>query len=340
MSKKEFKSQIKSLRGNKFLIEYIHPFTQKRVRNRFKTYREAVAYQKELEHQYKEHPENPYLDMKLSNLINLHLEECPNSRMMDRKNNFLDFYNTFSEMKLKEINVHLLKKWFEKRKKENDYSDLTLIHIRGNLNHFFGFLVDLGALMVSPLAQVRFNRNPPPKRARVYLMEDELRLILDNAKEYSPKFLYPVFYTLIHTGARRQEVFNLKWSNIDFSRGTVTFVETKNGTNRTIKMSDNLYKFIQSWPKINEWVFNNPTGGQIRRSQFGRHHVSFKNAYPNGKDWRCHSIRHSFAYNFLLKGGHMYELQAILGHKSIHMTIDLYGNLRAEDVENPSPFNL
>lgn len=44
----EFKSKLKSIKGNKFLIEYIHPFTQKRVRNRFYTYREAVAYQKEL----------------------------------------------------------------------------------------------------------------------------------------------------------------------------------------------------------------------------------------------------------------------------------------------------
>ena len=34
----------------------------------------------------------------------------------------------------------------------------------------------------------------------------------------------------------------------------------------------------------------------------------------------------------------MYELMAILGHKSIGITINLYGRLRSEDVEDPSPF--
>ena len=34
----------------------------------------------------------------------------------------------------------------------------------------------------------------------------------------------------------------------------------------------------------------------------------------------------------------MYELKAILGHKSIQMTVDLYGNFQAEDVSKVSPY--
>jgi hypothetical protein len=34
----------------------------------------------------------------------------------------------------------------------------------------------------------------------------------------------------------------------------------------------------------------------------------------------------------------MYQLQAILGHKTITQTVDNYGRLQAEDVENPSPY--
>lgn len=51
-----------------------------------------------------------------------------------------------------------------------------------------------------------------------------------------------------------------------------------------------------------------------------------------------HDLRHSFAYNYLLNGGEMYQLQAILGHKSIKMTVDLYGKLQAQDIKNPSPY--
>ena len=34
----------------------------------------------------------------------------------------------------------------------------------------------------------------------------------------------------------------------------------------------------------------------------------------------------------------MYELQAILGHRNILVTINQYGNLNAAEIENPSPY--
>jgi integrase len=34
----------------------------------------------------------------------------------------------------------------------------------------------------------------------------------------------------------------------------------------------------------------------------------------------------------------MYALQAILGHSSIKMTIDLYGQMKASDVEMINPY--
>ena len=252
---------------------------------------------------------------------------------------FVDFYNRFGEIALRDLTILDLKKWFQERKNSNDLSDHTLSAIKGNFSHFFNFLIDVGAIKSNPLLQIKFNRNPPPKTPRVYLTKDEIQEVLENAKEYSPTFLYPYFYVLAHTGARRKEACDLKWSQVDFKRGTITLVETKNGINRTIKMSNNLYKFLESHPKEGQWVLNNPLGEQIGRSQLSRFIMCFKNAYPIGKNWNSHSFRHSFAYNFLLRGGHMYELQAILGHKSIHLTIDLYGQLKSEDIENPSPFD-
>ena len=34
----------------------------------------------------------------------------------------------------------------------------------------------------------------------------------------------------------------------------------------------------------------------------------------------------------------MYQLLAILGHRSIQMTVDLYGDMKAADVERVSPY--
>lgn len=34
----------------------------------------------------------------------------------------------------------------------------------------------------------------------------------------------------------------------------------------------------------------------------------------------------------------MYQLQAVLGHRNIQVTVDLYGQLQAQDVQNISPY--
>jgi hypothetical protein len=39
-------------------------------------------------------------------------------------------------------------------------------------------------------------------------------------------------------------------------------------------------------------------------------------------------------------GGQMYQLQAILGHKSINVTVDIYGQLGAQDIDNPCPYEI
>ena len=64
-----------------------------------------------------------------------------------------------------------------------------------------------------------------------------------------------------------------------------------------------------------------------------------KEKFQHQKNWGCHSLRHSFAFNYLRKGGQMYQLQAILGHRSIQMTVDLYGQIQAKDIERPSPYD-
>ena len=66
--------------------------------------------------------------------------------------------------------------------------------------------------------------------------------------------------------------------------------------------------------------------------------IKFQKVNPDQKCWRCHDLRHSFSHNYLKRGGSMYALQTILGHKKISMTIDLYGQLQACDVEMVSPY--
>jgi site-specific recombinase XerD len=113
---------------------------------------------------------------------------------------------------------------------------------------------------------------------------------------------------------------------------------TKNGEDRYVKMNAGLVSLLRSIPPTSESIFLNEKGSLLSRYKIDDTIASLQKQHPNMKKWRCHDLRHSFAYNFLKSKGDMYALKAILGHKSIQLTIDLYGHFKACDVERPSPY--
>jgi integrase len=146
-------------------------------------------------------------------------------------------------------------------------------------------------------------------------------------------------HCVIHTGARREEVRLLEWEDIDFSTGLLRFRRAKNQGERTVKMSASLSSFLQSLPRNGHYVFLNQRGTLLGRYQIDETIATLQKKHPNMKKWRCHDLRHSFAYNYFKKGGELYALKAILGHKSIQLTVDLYGNFKACDVEMVDPYS-
>lgn len=103
-------------------------------------------------------------------------------------------------------------------------------------------------------------------------------------------------------------------------------------------MGSNLASFLESMPKTDEFIFLNQKGTQLGRYQMDGAIESLERKHRGMKGWRCHDLRHSFAYNSLKRGGEMYALKAILGHKSIQLTVDLYGHFRACDVSMTDPY--
>lgn len=116
------------------------------------------------------------------------------------------------------------------------------------LNYFFKYLDKEGIIESNPLKSIYFKRNGKRTRDKVVLSQAEIEEMLKNLKEFSPDFLYPFIYILVHTGARRDEVRKLKWSQVDFETGLISFLKTKNGKNRKIRMSKSLVDHLKSFP--------------------------------------------------------------------------------------------
>ena len=142
----------------------------------------------------------------------------------------------------------------------------------------------------------------------------------------------------MQTGARKTEIRKLKWSDVDFKTKLIYFRKTKNGQERAVKMSQGLLDLLSKLPRRGEYVFTDDEGRHLSSTRVHRTLMRFHKQNQSDKKWRIHDLRHTFAFNFLMNDGEMYKLQAILGHKTITMAIDLYGQLKASDIDDPSPY--
>jgi len=322
------------------VIAYIDPLSKKKIRRKFQNKADAEKYKNLLELKFNEHGHQAFNATPIANLMALHLSKNPNSKVTARKNSFISFCEHFGHFKICDLKRNDLENWFYKIKQINDYSDRTLNHIKSMLNTFFKFLITEEIIHHSPLDDIKFASNPPAKRQRIVLSKDEVMLLLQNARQFDPQYFYPLLFTITYTGARRSEILKLERSNIDFETGLIHLLHTKNGEDRSIRMSLPLKELLTSHLQTHdsEYVFPSPTNKMFGRTQIQRWVQRFKTHYPMQKDWGLHSLRHSFAFNFLNKGGEMYQLQAILGHKTIGMTVDLYGQIKAQDIKHSCPY--
>jgi integrase/recombinase XerD len=298
------------------------------------------VYQRELELRYSSKGPQAFNQTPVRQLMNYHLEKYPESRVTERMVHFKSFCEEFGNRPICQIGKSELMAWFKKTKERDDLSDRTLSTIKSNLNSFFNFLVDEEIILDSPLFKIQFDRKPPMRRPRVVLSIDEIHRIIADLKVFSPAVLYPLVFVAAYTGARRGEVMKLRRSDVDLQGQLIHFRQTKNGEDRSIRIGKALFEFLSDHLSSHDspFAFPGKCGDVIPRHIIGRHLRRFRKTFPIGKHWGLHSLRHSFAFNFLKKGGNMYQLQAILGHKSIDVTVDTYGQIGAQDVENACPY--
>jgi integrase len=64
---------------------------------------------------------------------------------------------------------------------------------------------------------------------------------------------------LLLTGARREELAELKWSDIDFKLGAMWLKDKVDAEGRIIPLTPYLASLIKALPRRNEWVFSSPT---------------------------------------------------------------------------------
>jgi integrase len=151
------------------------------------------------------------------------------------------------------------------------------------------------------------------------------------------QYLYTAVVMTLHTGMRKGEILGLKWENVNWERKTLLLLDTKNGESRRLPIDSILLRALsehRSRLKNEEWVFpsfdNNGTIVPMAdvKGSFGR---VLKDAGIT--NFRFHDLRHTFASHYMMKGGQLYALSNILGHKDLKMT-QRYAKLSPEYMDS------
>ncbi|HFT1084495.1 TPA: phage integrase [Serratia marcescens] len=113
------------------------------------------------------------------------------------------------------------------------------------------------------------------------------------------------------TGARFGELESLNDEQIIKNR--VTFADTKNGKDRTVPISAELFKDIKG-AIVGRQAFPNVSYTRVRNLL-----KKLIPDLPNGQ--ATHVFRHTFGSHYMMNGGNILALQKILGHATIEQTM-------------------
>lgn len=130
-------------------------------------------------------------------------------------------------------------------------------------------------------------------------------------------------------GLRIGEVISLSWSDIDWGQDLIFIRETKNSSPRTIPL-EGARDVLNRQPGRRGLIFPAPDGRERRGDNLTKaiNKAARDAGIPN---FTCHDLRHTYASWYVQRGGDLYRLQKILGHKSPAMT-QRYAHLRVDDL--------
>jgi integrase len=161
-------------------------------------------------------------------------------------------------------------------------------------------------------------RNQENKRER-YLVNGELERLTEALAKYEDQQAANIVRMLLLTGARRGEVFAMRWDNLNLTDGVWTkpASTTKQKKTHTLPLSAPARQLLAKLSKDSEegaeYVFPGRSGG---------HRSEIRNAWDDLcraaklKDLRVHDLRHSHASQLASAGFNLEVIGKLLGHSN------------------------
>ncbi len=183
-------------------------------------------------------------------------------------------------------------------------------------------------------------------RIERYLSNEQAITLIKAVKQSESKMLQFIVLFLIYTGARKREVLDAKWQDIDWDKRSWRIPKTKSGKVRHVPLSKSAFEVLEIL-RIrlldDEWdcghdlksIQEAASMNIFMNVKTGKAYVSFFYSWNTARvlaglpDFRVHDLRHSFASFLVNAGRSLYEVQELLGHADIRTT-SRYAHLSRE----------
>lgn len=201
----------------------------------------------------------------------------------------------------------------------------------GLLSGMFKFAVKRELCAKNPVSGATRPRDQ--KRDR-FLSPKELGDLGETLTAAAGKGAHPYHVTIIRllclTGARKSEIAQLKWEEVDFERGRLNLADSKTGK-KSIPLGAAAKALLVAVEQTkSSFVFPDPRDPKQAIRNLDWFWVGIRNA-AGMTDVRIHDLRHSFASVGVAGGASLFLLGKILGHSDI-ATTQRYAHLADDPV--------
>lgn len=261
-------------------------------------------------------------------------ERLPEISETDQKNmrQMLAWWNgELGRVALMRLDPEAIKRSAKKLRDEKDKkgervrSDARVNRYLQALSRVLGYCVRaLRWIESNPCAHVsRFKES----RGRLrFLTEAETETLL-RAVDVRGKADFSLFVRIaLGTGARRGEVANLQWRDVDQIHKRVTFRHTKNGESRTVPLPEILIEAIKEFGKVRPINADAP----LFPHEFRYDWREVQGVLP---DFKFHDTRHTVASHLAMSGASLLDIAAVTGHKTLAM-VKRYSHLSDDHVRS------
>ncbi|GAH94283.1 unnamed protein product [marine sediment metagenome] len=177
--------------------------------------------------------------------------------------------------------------------------------------------------------------------------EVENLMRIPNKRYFSGTRNLAVLSVMLNMGLRVSEISNLRSGDVNLTENKLRIVEGKGGVDRDLKIPFYTSELLKEWkrakPKNTKYFFttikdvkdrgrfNTKKGNKFKITNIQAMVKKYSNR-AGIEHTSSHTLRHTFATNFIKQGGNVMHLQKILGHASVSTT-QIYITLALKDVE-------